>query len=71
MKLKTKVITATLIVSAIGGGFVYANVGNPRTAVEFFKGHTHDGEQTVGAPSHSGGLDRYGCHNRSVPSHCH
>jgi hypothetical protein len=71
MGLKFKVIIAVLIVSAIGGGLVYANVGNPRIAVEFFKGHTHDEGQTFGAPSHSGGLDRNGCHNGSVPYHCH
>jgi hypothetical protein len=40
--------------------------------VEFYVGHTHgeDGS-TQGAPQHSGGLDRNGCHNASVPYHCH
>ena len=71
MRLKTKVVTAVLIVGAIGGGVVFASVGNPRAVVDFFHGHTHDGDDTFGAPSHSGGLDRYGCHNKSVPYHCH
>ena len=71
MKLKTKVIAAVLVVGAVGGGLVFASVGNTRAVVDFFQGHTHDGDDTFGAPSHGGGLDRYGCHNKSVPYHCH
>ena len=49
----------------------YGEFGNSRQAVDFYNGHTHENEQTVGAPGHSGGTDKYGCHNRSVPYHCH
>lgn len=38
---------------------------------EFYTGHTHLEGETIDAPQHSGGTDRYGCHNASVPYHCH
>ncbi len=65
------ILVAITLVSIIGTGFVYADAGIQRTVFNFFDGHTHDDDRTVGAPSHSGGLDRYGCHNKSVPYHCH
>lgn len=71
MKLKTKIVAAVVLASSIGAGIVYANGGTARIPVEFFHGHTHDADGTHGAPSHSGGLDRNGCHNGSVPYHCH
>lgn len=73
MKHAKNLIVGVLVVSAIGAGLVSAGVidFNPRKPVEFFSGHTHDAEGTHGAPSHSGGTDRYGCHNGSVPYHCH
>lgn len=37
----------------------------------FYKGHTHHNGETIGAPQHSGGTDKNGCHNGSVPYHCH
>jgi hypothetical protein len=51
----------------------YSLIDNPRKAeiTNFFTGHYHQAEETIGAPSHSGRTDRYGCHNRSVPYHCH
>ena len=56
---------------AIGATSTWAYAGK-RAPVEFFPGHSHDSEGvTVGAPEHSGGTDRYGCHNGSVPYHCH
>lgn len=43
-----------------------------RIPVDYFTGHSHDDDgHTHGAPAHSGGTDRYGCHNGSVPYHCH
>lgn len=43
-----------------------------RQPVTFYSGHTHDKNgHALGAPAHSGGLDRKGCHNKSVPYHCH
>lgn len=68
MKLFIAMLT---IIAGIGAGLVYADAGVQRTVFSFFDGHTHDDRKTVGAPSHSGGLDRYGCHNKSVPYHCH
>lgn len=60
-------IGAVVLISATA----YAGLEGDKTPVEFFTGHTHQGNETVGAPEHSGGLDRNGCHNRSVPYHCH
>jgi hypothetical protein len=65
-----------LIVVAIGGAFAlatfsYSVMSGNKSPVAFFKGHTHFDGQTHGAPEHSGGLDRNGCHNASVPYHCH
>ncbi|CAN4276815.1 hypothetical protein MCEMSEM29_01936 [Methylophilaceae bacterium] len=71
MSVKKAFLIITLLAAVIGASIVGANILNPRIAVEFYKGHTHDAEGTHGAPSHSGGTDRYGCHNRSVPYHCH
>ena len=33
--------------------------------------HSHDGVNTINGLSHSDRKDRYGCHNASVPYHCH
>jgi len=67
--------TAIMIAVAVGFAAVVATsfveASGDRTPVEFVKGHTHDGLVTHGAPQHSGGLDRNGCHNASVPYHCH
>lgn len=63
------VLSAIAIIAA--SGIAYAGFQNPRTAVEFFTGHSHENGETVKAPQHSGGTDRYGCHNASVPYHCH
>lgn len=52
-------------------GAAYASFGDSRTPVEFFTGHTHGNGQTVNAPQHSGGTNSLGCHNGSVPYHCH
>lgn len=69
MRLTTLLISAILIG---GAGLTYAGLRQPdRQPVEFYSGHTHEGETTVGAPAHSGGTDSYGCHNGSVPYHCH
>lgn len=69
---RTDVVFAILVVAVIGAGAAYAKLNNPREAVEFYAGHSHDADgKAVNAPEHSGGLDRNGCHNRSVPYHCH
>lgn len=63
-----------VIIAFIGfSTLAYSVFDNPRQAAitTFFSGHTHQGDETIGAPSHSGRTDRYGCHNRSVPYHCH
>jgi hypothetical protein len=64
-----------LIVGAFGlfvTGAAYAGFGPDRIPVEFYHGHSHAEDGTaIDAPEHSGGTDRYGCHNGSVPYHCH
>ena len=67
-----KGLILALGVAALGAGVAYAGMYKLRTPVEFYKGHTHSlSGEAIGAPSHSGGLDRNGCHNASVPYHCH
>ena len=66
-----KILIGFSVMVAIATGVAFANGVNPRQVYDFYVGHTHNGEETVGAPSHSGGTDRYGCHNASVPYHCH
>jgi len=70
MKRKGKIIVCLVLLAS---GIVYAIGLNPRfhEITLFHPGHTHDGQETIGAPGHSGGTDRFGCHNRSVPYHCH
>jgi hypothetical protein len=68
---KKHMVAIIALATAVGSGIAYAEF-NRRTPVEFYDGHTHteDGH-TIGAPQHSGGTDAYGCHNASVPYHCH
>lgn len=75
MGKKSILITLTLF-AVIGGSTVtfalFDNQNERRTPVEFYSGHSHDANGTaIDAPQHSGGLDRKGCHNKSVPYHCH
>lgn len=61
-----------LATASVGAAYAIGLIGeNPRTPVDFYNGHTHDDVGTHGAPKHSGGTDSYGCHNGSVPYHCH
>lgn len=71
MITKKRLVIALIVASGVAAGAVYAGMDNPTSPVEYFSGHTHGPDGTHGAPSHSGGLDRNGCHNRSVPYHCH
>ena len=68
-----KLIVVAGLAAFIGGGIAYASSMNPRQGEiqKFHPNHTHSQDQTIGAPEHSGGTDRYGCHNASVPYHCH
>jgi hypothetical protein len=68
---KGLIYTCVLVAVALLAGASWAGFGS-REPVQFYVGHTHgeDGS-TLGAPQHSGGLDRNGCHNASVPYHCH
>ena len=61
---------AALIFSA-GTAYAVLDFSHQKQPVEFYTGHMHDEGGTTGAPSHSGGTNRYGCHNGSVPYHCH
>ncbi|WP_143557813.1 hypothetical protein [Solemya velum gill symbiont] len=69
--MKTKIILLLMISILAISGIAYSKFDNPRISVEFFSGHTHIEGGTQGAPGHSGGTDAYGCHNASVPYHCH
>ena len=70
MSRRALLAVATLL--ALSAGAALAGLMMPRVPIEFYKGHTHteDGE-TIGGPQHSGGTDAKGCHNGSVPYHCH
>lgn len=71
MKYKKSLLVGVLSLVAVGASVVYADSLGSRKPVEFYSGHTHDSDGTHGAPSHSGGTDSRGCHNGSVPYHCH
>ena len=62
-----------IILFLIGSLSAYAFNLNPRLdeITQFYSEHYHLQAETIGAPSHSGGTDRFGCHNASVPYHCH
>jgi hypothetical protein len=62
-----KLILASLGVAVLA---IAANSGFPEP-VEYYKGHSHKDGLTIGAPQHSGGTNKQGCHNGSVPYHCH
>jgi hypothetical protein len=68
---KVQIAIGSLMLIALISGISWAGFGQ-REPVKFYVGHTHgeDGS-TIGAPHHSGGTDRNGCHNASVPYHCH
>lgn len=67
-----KILIAGVALGICIAGTAYAGLIPERDPVEFFKGHTHgpNGE-AIGAPEHSGGTNSAGCHNGSVPYHCH
>lgn len=71
MKVTKKSLFAIVCAVALASAAAYAGISDSKKPVEFFTGHSHQGNETVGAPEHSGGLDRNGCHNKSVPYHCH
>ena len=69
-----KKLTIAIGVAAISitiGAVAYGEIHHSGSPTDFFKGHSHSKDGTIDAPSHSGGLDRNGCHNKSVPYHCH
>ena len=71
MQLK-KLHVAAVVGLAFVASAAYAVMGNnERVPVEFFPSHSHHNGETTGAPQHSGGTDKNGCHNASVPYHCH
>ncbi|WOF74126.1 hypothetical protein QMT40_001773 [Parvibaculaceae bacterium PLY_AMNH_Bact1] len=63
-------ICAVLGVAIGTSAYVY-NYGGMTEPVAFYSGHTHVDGGTQGAPAHSGGTNAAGCHNASVPYHCH
>lgn len=65
-------IAAAIVAVAAASSVAYAEFGSKQTPTDWFAGHWHDEHgQAVDAPAHSGGTDAYGCHNGSVPYHCH
>ena len=58
-------------VTVLLAGAASAYIVGEREPVVFYAGPTRMNDEIQGAPSHSGGLDRNGCHNGSVPYHCH
>lgn len=71
MKIKTMIGIAVVSISA-SAGIALAVSDGERMPVEFYPGHTHaEHGRAVGAPEHSGGTNAAGCHNGSVPYHCH
>ena len=72
MKNKFSVFSSLVLIFAVAG-VAYALGSNPRSyeITNFQPGHSHESEITEGALQHSGGTDSYGCHNASVPYHCH
>ena len=68
-----KIVTIITFAIIVAGGVAYAFSSNPRykEIKPFYEGHTHEGRSAIDFPQHSGGTDRYGCHNASVPYHCH
>ena len=67
------VLSLTFAIAVLVSGAAYAFLGSSdhRVPTEFYKGHTHIDGLTLDAPQHSGGTDANGCHNASVPYHCH
>ncbi|MBL1272108.1 MAG: hypothetical protein COB25_006640 [Oceanospirillales bacterium] len=64
-------IAGALLVLGVGGAYASGLFG-VQAPVGFYKGHTHGPSmEAIGAPAHSGGTDAEGCHNASVPRHCH
>jgi hypothetical protein len=65
------VLVAVLLTVGVGSTIAYAKF-NERQVHDYYPGHWHDEHgDAVNAPSHSGGTDVFGCHNASVPYHCH
>ena len=66
-----KIFWAAAVLTVAVAGIAVADVFQ-RNPVEFYQGHSHeDSGETIGAPQHSVGTDSSGCHNGSVPYHCH
>ena len=65
------VLTIAAILFAGSTAYALKDWSHQKTPTEFYSGHIHVEDITGGAPQHSGGTDRYGCHNGSVPYHCH
>lgn len=72
MKQKRKGIFLAIVL-IITSTIAFSLGFNPRfyEIQSFHPGHSHDSDETIGAPGHSGRTDKFGCHNKSVPYHCH
>jgi hypothetical protein len=68
---KIKIVVLGIVLSAFSTASVLYADSNARKVFKYYKGHTHVDGQTHGAPEHSGGTNKQGCHNGKVPYHCH
>ena len=71
MKKRLLILLALSAFIASSMTLVYRANSEYPDAIEYFKGHYHKDRVTHGAPEHSGGTNKQGCHNGSVPYHCH
>lgn len=71
--MKKYLIGGAAILMSAGVAYAVADYSLMREPVLFYAGHTHNliSGEAIDAPAHSGGLNRAGCHNGSVPYHCH
>jgi hypothetical protein len=69
---KIALVALVGVVAISGSAFALKDWSHQKTPVEFYTGHSHNEDGiTHGAPQHSGGTNAMGCHNGSVPYHCH
>ena len=72
MKKTVFTVMAILAVGFAGTSYAIKDWSHQKEPVAFYTGHSHDEDgNTHGAPQHSGGTNAMGCHNASVPYHCH
>lgn len=70
--LAIAIIALISLCVTIGGVYAFNDNHRAHEITDYAPGHTHDDSGiTHGAIQHSGGTNKQGCHNASVPYHCH